>query len=274
MHFDLEKLGLSDDEGEGVNDSEAQFAARSLVEGDASLLMQQYALQYFDADDFREVLDASVGFDSSVLDASPEVVRETLLFTYNAGLQFAVALFQDGGWPAVDAALAAPPVSTEQILHSSHYPDDVPEILALPPLTDTLGAEWRLVDQDVLGEFGLQLYLKAFLEGAEAESAAGGWGGDQYAVYWRVDESAFALAVRLSWDTPDDATEFFDTYRDFATARFGEGPTQREGEARIGWVGDDALLLERTGPNQTLILIAPDETTLEAIYARFGDLSS
>jgi hypothetical protein len=271
QHFDLQALGFTDEAEDEDEDSEAQMAIRSLVEGDASLLMQQYAVQYFELEDLQEILTQSEALDSSVLDSAPKVVRESLMFPYDAGLGFVMALFNEGGWKAVDAAYADPPVSTEQILHPERYPDDVPQVVTLPPLTDTLGSDWHLVDEDVLGEFGLGLYLDVYLATSDAESAAAGWGSDRYAVYWRDDESAFALALRLAWDTSAEAEEFFQAYAQFAEDRFGSGPTRSAGDDRLWWSGDDALLLAHNGGDETLILIAPDEATLDALEALFPD---
>lgn len=271
QHFDLQALGFTDEAEDEDEDSEAQFAIRSLVEGDASLLMQQYAFQYFELEDLQEILTQSEALDSSVLDSAPKVVRESLMFPYDAGLEFVMALFKEGGWEAVDAAYTDPPLSTEQILHPERYPDDVPQVISLPPLTDTLGSGWRLVDEDVLGEFGLRLYLGVHLAASEAEAAAEGWGGDRYAVYWRDDESAFALALRLAWDASAEAKEFFQAYAQFAEDRFESGPARSAGDDRLWWSGDDVLLLAQNGGDETLILIAPDEVTLDALEALFPD---
>ncbi len=269
QHFDLQALGFTDDADASEEDTEKDFAVRSLVEGDASLLMQQYALQHLSAEDLQDVMRQSAEIDTDVLDAAPAIVRESLLFPYQAGLPFVMALFADDGWSAVDAAYLNPPVSTEQILHPERYPDDVPQAITLPPLTDTLGSGWRLVDEDVLGEFGLQQYLQVQLDAEEAEVAAEGWGGDRYAVHWRDDESAFVMVTQLAWDSPDEAAEFVEAYVQFADRRFGSGPTQSEGQNRL-WFGDDALLLARDDQDQVLIIVAPDEATLNALRALFS----
>jgi len=123
----------------------------------------------------------------------------------------------------------------------------------------------------VLGEFALELYLKNHVDSDAAKTAAEGWGGDRYAVHWRDDESGFVLALRSAWDSASDAAEFFDTYTQFAEGRFGNGPTRRDGDARLVWLGDDALLLARNAQDETLVLIAPDEDTLNAVLTLFPD---
>jgi hypothetical protein len=271
QHFDLEALGFADEQESEDEDSEQDFAIRSLVEGDATLLWQHYMIKHLNMDDVQEIFDQIEETDSSVIDSAPVIVRESLLFPYEAGLTFVTALHADGGWAAVDAAYANPPVSTEQIIHPERYPDDVPQIVTLPALTDTLGAGWRLVDEDVFGEFQLKIYLELHVDPPEVEIAAEGWDGDRFAVHWREDESAFVLVWRLAWDTPADAAEFFDSYVQFAEDRFGSGPARREGEDRLWWSGDDALLLAQNNQAETLIIIAPDEGTLEALHGLFLD---
>lgn len=271
QHFDLEALGFTDEEEDEDEESDRDLAVRSLVEGDALLLQQQYMFKHFDTDDLQELLSQAYEIDTGILDAAPDIVRESLTFPYEAGLLFVNALYDEGGWSAVDAAYANPPLSSEQILHPERYPDDVPQIVTLPPLTDTLGAGWRLVDEDVAGEFELQLYLEVYLSSSDAAQAADGWDGDRYAVYWREDESAFVLVMHLVWDTPSDAAEFFSAYAQFAEERFGDAAARTEGEARWWWSGDDALLLAQNDQDETLVIIAPDQATLEAVRALWAD---
>jgi hypothetical protein len=270
QHFDLETLGFTDEEDED-EDSERDFAARCLAEGDAMLLEQYYMMRHFDAGDVAEMFDQMDEVETSVLDTAPTIVYESLMFPYEAGFLFVTQLYADGGWPAVDAAYANPPLSTEQILHPERYPDDVPQVVTLPPLTDTLGAGWRMVDTDVMGEFQLKLYLDVHAGSSEAEAAAEGWDGDRYAVHWREDESGFVLVLRLAWDTPTDAAEFFDTYARFAGDRFGGEPARSESDARWWWLGDDALLLAQNSRDESLVIIAPDEATLEAVRGLFPE---
>jgi hypothetical protein len=270
QHFDLEAMGFTDDENKEDEDSERDFAIRCLVEGDAMLLQQQHMMQYFDPDELREVFNQALAADSSVLDAAPDILRESLLFPYEGGLLFVTGLYAEGGWAAVDAAYTNPPLSSEQILHPELYPGDVPQMITLPPLTDTLGAGWRLVDENTVGEFALNLYLDVHVSPAQAEAAAEGWGGDRYAVHWREDESAFVLVLRLAWDTPTDASEFFETYVQFAGDRFGSGPAHSEGETRL-WSGADQLLLAQNDQHETLVIFAPDQATLEALRGLFPE---
>ena len=58
---------------------------------------------------------------TKILDAMPDILKETLLFPYTSGLNMVLAAQTSGGWPAVNAMFARPPASTEQVLHPDKY---------------------------------------------------------------------------------------------------------------------------------------------------------
>jgi hypothetical protein len=268
QHFDLEALGLRDDADE-VYDDEYLSAIQALVEGDASLTQRRFMSTYYSADDMATLMQESLKVDSSVLDAVPDVLRESLFFPYNYGEVFVRALYDEGGQAAVDAAFANPPVSTEQILHPERYQSgDAPQIVSLSPLTDTLGPGWRLVYEEVWGEFSTRYYLAQQIAQDEAEAAAEGWGGDRYAVHYRESDGGSVLAWRIVWDTPADAEEFVDAYVTFADKRSGHA-ADVTGGARSCWAGDDYLCLA-WGPAETLVVLAPDQAIVESVMDVIG----
>jgi hypothetical protein len=76
----------------------------------------------------------------------------------------------------------------------------------------SLSGGWRRIAYDVQGEWGFYLILDQFLKSpSESRRAAAGWGGDRFAVY--EGPKGEVLYVSLStWDTENDAREFFDAY--------------------------------------------------------------
>ena len=135
--------------------------------------------------DFQQLLDFYDSFSSPTYDSAPEFLKEDFLFPYTTGYDFIERFFLDGGWAAVDALYADPPISTEQILHPGRYPDDPPIRLVAPDLLDALGSDWRELDRDVLGGSGKQqlLTLEEHLPKEQAQIAAEGWGGDYYIAF-------------------------------------------------------------------------------------------
>ncbi|HVS81781.1 MAG TPA: hypothetical protein VHE60_08600, partial [Pyrinomonadaceae bacterium] len=71
---------------------------------------------------------------------------------------------------------------------------------------------WRRIAYDVQGEWGFYLILDQFLKSpAESRRAAAGWGGDRFAVY-EGPKGEVLIASLSTWDTENDAREFFDAY--------------------------------------------------------------
>ncbi len=270
QHFDLVALGFTDDERKRPKDvdDDAMLARRALVEGDATLA-QMFYLGGLSRAEQEEWYEAVRRQPSEVFDRAPRVIREELTFPYEAGLVFVLTLYKRGGWDTVNNAFRDPPASTEQILHPEKFFRREPPIrVTLPPLTDTLGSGWRLVDENVLGEFFLRVYLEERLSASQAEAAAAGWGGDRYAVYWNESAGQDLLVIALAWDDEAEAQEFVEAYRSYATARYGGGP-KREGEGQALWIGQDTLWLEWRGA-RTLILRGPSEEVVARVRQRIA----
>lgn len=186
------------------------------------------------------------------------------MFPYEQGFVFFDALYQQGGYAAIDDAFADPPVSTEQILHPERYlAGEEPQLVTLPPLTDTLGSGWEWVDENVLGEYTLQLYLEEEIASQNAAIAAEGWGGDRYAVYWNDDDQALVMMLRLVWDTALDGDEFASAYANYPGRLFGAEEVIQVDGGRC-WQGSDVICLYHTEA-ETLIVRAPDVATAEAV---------
>ncbi len=206
QHFDLRRLTEWP-----RGDSDAQLAAHSLVEGDATLAMTQYVLQKPEvaASYLRSLQNAP---KMPVFESVPRALREGLTFPFVQGLQFATALYGRGGWTAVTAAYEPLPQSSEQILHLDKYDAREPPVrITLPDVAARLGRGWTRLDSDVSGEAGYQVILDQFLLApAESRRAAAGWGGDRFDVYERSGE---AVVIQMTaWDTETDATEFAAAY--------------------------------------------------------------
>lgn len=269
QYFDLGKfIGQEDDEV----DSEAESAFRALVEGEASLVERQY-LTHLAPHEFLLLVQEFMEMDTQILEQTPHVITEGQIFPYRAGLNFVTDLYDHGGWPAVNAAYDNPPVSTEQILHPERYhAGDVPQMVTIPPLTDTLGSGWRRVDEDSLGEFFLQLHLENHLSPTLVLEAAEGWGGDRYAVYYNDDDNTTTLLLDTVWDTQAEADEFLKAYIRYLDAVYMDAAPgyvavveagnlrcwQRDGDHRCLWWRADEIIIIR----------APDEAIMARVLPR------
>lgn len=265
QYFDLEALGIGDDDAEEKYDSEYLSAVQALVEGDARLMEQQFLQSHYSPDELAGLMQESLEVDTTMLDAVPNVLRESLFFPYEYGQMFVEALYEEGGWTAVDAAYANPPSSTEHILHPDRYlARDAPQLVSLPPLTDTLVAGWRQADEDIVGEYFTRLYLAQQIPQEDAEIAAEGWDGDRYAVHRRQADGALVMVLQTVWDTPSDAEEFVDAYVAYAEGRFGH-PADVANGARLCWTGTADHLCLTWGLADTAIVLGPDEVIVESV---------
>ena len=195
-----------------VLDQGDQLLARQAVyEGDATLLMTQWAAANLSQAELLEVLTA--GADpaaQATLAGTPAILREDLTFPYTTGFGYVTNVQSAGGWPAVNAYFTKMPSSTEQILHPEKYTaGEAPIAVTMPAdLATRLGSGWTVPAQDTLGEFQIGIWLReSGVASADATAAAAGWGGDRVAVI-EGPSGAWAVAMETAWDTDADAAQF------------------------------------------------------------------
>jgi len=237
------------------------------VEGDATLAMTEYLLarrSEISAADLAELLEEGAGTGGQALGDVPPIIRETFNFPYTYGLEF-VSLLREQGWQAVDTAFAKPPQSSEQILHPDKYlSGDEPQLLSVPPLTDTLGSGWTLMEAETLGEFQTSLYLAQQVDQATADVASQGWDGDQYAVY--AKDGTTTLVFTTVWDSPADREEFAAAYHQYASQKYGQQPTQ-SADTEVWWETPSQTTLLIWEGDTALVVVGPDLETVTRVLA-------
>ena len=273
QHFDFNGLGVMP-----VCEGDAQRcqAIRALIEGDSTLLMSQWLEQYAGPQEVIDILNYSP--PASVLPEEfppPYAVREAA-FPYSAGLTFVEYLYDRGSWAEVNQAYETPPQSTEQILHPEKYTDrELPIEVIDAPLGEVLGGEWRLLDQNSLGEFRTYLLLgygadvAAQLPDAAAEDAAAGWGGDGYQSYYNDATDQTVLAVHWVWDTKKESDQFFEAMAQYQDARF-RGLKVDRSDGQCWEANNEASCVFSIG-KESLWLLAPNQTILNLMLIQFPD---
>ena len=267
QHYDLN--GLDDQ----AANSDERLAIRALVEGDAMLAMMLYADKYVSAFDLMQAVTEAAGVESDVLDTSPLFIRGHRMFAYEHGEEFVTALHDRDGWEAVDAAYAKPPRSTEQILHPERYRrGDDPVEVTLPDLAGALDGGWQEVDREVMGELALRLYLEEHAGPSLAELAAEGWGGDAYALLRKGQDGPYLVVMKTVWDDQKEADQFWSIFQIAMGHRrdYSEVVSSLVGERDgVWWQSDAALTYGRQDGDEVLIIIGPDQATIEALLAGF-----
>jgi hypothetical protein len=131
---------------------------------------------------------------------------------------------------------------------------------------------WRRLDTDVNGEWGFYLILDQFLRSpSESHRAAAGWGGDRYSIY--EGPKGEVLFVDLStWDTENDAREFFDAYVRRTQIRYASAipveptpNTESPTLSRAFRTSQGMVLIERRGPRVLVIEGVPDQMNSKSL---------
>ena len=194
-----------------LDETDRALARAAVYEGDATLLMIVWAGANMTPEEFADVQAAGTDPASvAVLERTPPILVESLLFPYTAGQAFILPMQTAGGWAAVDAVYEDLPRSTEQILHPDKYRDgEEPVDVQLPAtLAPDMGEGWTVAAQDTFGEFQLGVWLReSGMRASDASAAAAGWGGDRLAVLNGPD-GAWAVVMRSTWDSDADADAF------------------------------------------------------------------
>ncbi len=242
---------------DGLKDQGDRILARQAIyEGDATLVMTQWAAANLDQADILDLLAASTDPEAqAVLARTPAILRDTLTFPYTTGFGYISAVQAAGGWPAVNAYFADMPESTEQIMHPEKYETrEAPVAVALPPkLATRLGEGWSVSLEDTFGEFQMGIWLRETgVPALDALAAAAGWGGDRLAVVEGPD-GAWAVVMQTAWDSAGDATEF-----------------EAAATTAIKSAGGIASVLPGSGGNVRWVLIASNAATLNLVAGSLG----
>ena len=231
--FDLESFDLG-----AVGEGDRGLGRLSLIEGDATLAMSIWLQQHLTPAEQAQLVQESLDPEAlAILQKMPPILRESLTFPYDAGFRLALKLYGEGGWPAIDAAFARPPASSEQVMHPEKYDaNEAPLVVDIPDDVATrMGAGWTVGLEDTLGEFQLGVWLRGALgRVVPANEAAAGWGGDRF-VLLNGPDGAWAMALVTDWDTSADATEFADAAgQALPTLSAETGLGHQSGTSRVG----------------------------------------
>ena len=268
QNFDIEN-GLNYTDESCEEDSERCAAVQALLEGDASKLELEWFNNYSTNQDLIDIQNFYAEFESPVYDSAPAFLREDFIFPYTFGQTFVEYLYSLGGWEAINEAYRNVPVSTEQILHPERYPLDQPEKILIPDLSPILGEGWSEIDTGVMGEWYTFLILarglqpEARLPDFEAQSASDGWGGDAYVVYYNEQTGSVVLVMQTSWESVNDAGQFYGAFNKHSTSRFG-APTDIQTD-QIGWSHPSGYTQLSTQNQVTTWILAPDAGMVELI---------
>jgi hypothetical protein len=237
--------------------NDRQTAAQAAIEGHATLVMLEYAMEeargrrvdLTELEGFGDQIRVMMGgtrADFPALASAPRVLQEALLFPYLEGAAFVQRVWRHSGdraAPLMDEL----PQSTEQVLD--------PERLIGPDRDDPQDVEIRVpgatvLYEDVLGQLEIRLFVEELSGERGVPGTAEGWAGDLCALV--EGPTGDALVWVLLWDDPGRR----DAFRDRISPHLGRLPVSGRLESvdvdgvpglllRIGDVGEVQLSLAR-----------------------------
>jgi PGF-CTERM protein len=251
---------------------DGQLAADGVVEGEANYVERRYSERCGGEWDCVAT-PRSGGGDQS--DPPHLGILLTLLHPYSDGPVYVDWLRQQGGWAAVDEAFADPPVSTEQIIHTT---DEQPTPI---DFTDRARNGWETFPaqgqngSDTVGEASMYVMFWYQARFSEADTVpvrsvartdgpldlynydadpSAGWANDRVFPYRKANGSTtdYGYVWVTEWDSERDARQFQQAYRAILDANDAE----RRGDGRyVVPAGEfaDAFRVTRAGTRVTVV---------------------
>jgi hypothetical protein len=246
-----------------LGEDDAALARHAVYEGDATLAGFGVVLGTLKPSSAVSLAAKLEGVPGQLARAYPEIpdaIRESVIFQYVAGVNFVSWAYQRAGWEGVNALLARPPLSTEQILHPEKYfmRAEYPLSVKLGGTSPYVQAGWQSAEEATLGEFTIQVLGDQFLSRTRAAAMAAGWDGDRLLALSRGED--IALVWLTAWDTEKDAPEFLEAYATILAAKHPQGAPETRDDALVSPASTAPYRVERRGTKVLVVegLLDPD----------------
>ncbi len=209
-------------------DDDAELARDAVIEGSAMAAMIDYTLagkgSIRDLGNFDPAMLMGDVDSSPELAKAPKILQDELLFPYMAGIKFTQQILKaSSGWPDFHKVFERPPVSTQQILHPELYLQNVaPPKLKLPDATEMLSADWKKLEENDMGEFGIVEILKQFLAKDRATTLADSWSADRYAIFENQKDKRTLLLYEIRFAGDASAARFFGAYSELLELKYAQ----------------------------------------------------
>jgi hypothetical protein len=249
QQYDLERMG-------SMTDSEARFAFRAVVEGDAMRVEDAWRATLPPEQRAAEAGDAKAAADEADNRSQhvAKILSTAMAAPYILGPTFLDGLVADGGRGRVNQALATPPRDTGVLMQPWTYGTGGSGPAVEAPATP----EGRTsVREDVLGPFALYLMLADRIDPHVALAAADAWVGDRM----RVETTGGGQVcndVRIRSTGPAGATIVADALQQWDDA-FANG------QVSVRRDGAD-VYLDACDPGESAAITVPDRSRMSVSF--------
>ncbi len=261
QHFDiesaLEKLVDADSD-------DAQLAYQSLVEGNATRIMNEYAVESMGLD--SETWATYSGLNSTLAEMMMDMsdynafLGRLMIVPYLKGEEFVNEVVARSGEAGLDRVFSDPPQSMEQVLHPEKYTiaRDIPSYTNPSDLSRPLPG-WKLEATDTLGELIIDLVFELPTGNKSlGERVAKGWDYD-VVTSWRAPNNDLAFAWITVWDSESEASEFFGEYCSLLETKYPQGNWSRKEASYCLFTGSGlAAVMKKEGRVAVIVEGVPE----------------
>ncbi len=261
-------LGIPETVDDPEADPEIVRAEQALIEGDATLGMQQFSFGALGLEaQLAMLMDPRLLGAQQEAGEFPYVLSSGLQLPYLEGMTFTCALYQAGGWDAVNEAYDNPPTNTSQILFPERYLDTATDAVEPQPIGSP-GSDWESLRKVGFGAFDLMTLFSAPGDDVAAalddpRERARGWGGGQVEVWSRGSDTAVGLSLV---DSGEGSETLCDSIVDWENAAFPDhDETNTTGLEQLVHSGTGRAAIVACDGANVWIGIGPDVETARAV---------
>ncbi len=271
QHFQIEKWLKA-----ARPDDDAEMAREAFLEGSATAAMVDYMLQgtgqslmklpEFDP----SILTGELG-NTPTLRKAPPFIKDSLTFPYFAGMTFTVAVMKPEGWSVLGKVFNKPPATTQQVMHPDLYKSGhVPTKVTLPAIDSLLGGDWKKLDDNCLGEFGLVEVLKQYLGEQRAKPLAAAWEGDHYLLFENKQNQRLLLVTRLHFSTQELTQRFFGQYSELLEKKHDQRSNLLRRPNFFSFDSPDGGVFLRCATSDCVVLEGGDRSLFSELNKQIG----
>ena len=96
----------------------------------------------------------------------------------------------------------------------------MPAKIDLPAAKGVIPSDWKKLDENDMGEFGVQEILKQYLPKIRSTALAAAWNGDRYAIFENQKNKRTLLEFRIRLASDADAARFIGAYSEILEMKY------------------------------------------------------
>jgi hypothetical protein len=140
---------------------------------------------------------------------------------------------------------------------------DIPEVPGL-------SQDWKRLDTNVLGEFGLREVLKQFLDTPRAIQLAANWQGDRYGLYENTRDHRLLLAVVMRVGNPEQASQLLEGFSKAFEKKYVTRTNAKRSDNSFSFDTQDGGVFFRCSGNDCVSFEGADQQVFDKFVRALG----